>query len=292
MKVAAACGAVSRVAALANPGQFPQIHPLTFFGGALVLLAVYGTVLSGVGKSTLPLWTMAAVFIAATVSSIAGFAFSAICGAMLFHLLGDPVYVVNVMMICSVGGQALMVWAMRRDIIWRSVWVFLVGAGIGLPFGLYVLLHSRPATYTAIIGWLLVAYALFMIFRRPLTIRRQHPLLDAAAGVLGGLTGGAIAFPGALVTIWCSFKGWSKERQRGVYQPFILIVQIAAVAAIALSHAGGVVERPFDFSGIVYLPAMLFGSWCGLTLFRRLNDRQFALMVNALLIVSGASFLV
>jgi uncharacterized protein len=285
-------GAFPRVAALANSGQLSRTHPFAFFGAAVVVLAVYGSVLSGVGKTTLPLWTMAAVFTAAAVSSIAGFAFSAICGAVLFHLLDDPVYAVNIMMICSVGGQALMVWALRRDIVWRSLWAFLAGAALGLPFGLFVLLHSRPATYTAIIGWVLVVYALFMIFRRPVSIHRQHAWLDVVAGVLGGVTGGAAAFPGASVTIWCSFKGWSKERQRGVYQPFILIVQIAAVAGIAASHVGGMVERSFDFSGIAYLPAMLLGSSCGLALFKRLNDRQFALIVNVLLILSGASFVI
>jgi uncharacterized protein len=284
-------GPLSRVAVLADPGQLIQTHRFAFFGAAVVGLAVYGSVLSGMGRTTLPLWTLAAVFTAAAVSSIAGFAFSAICGAMLFHLLGDPVHVVDIMMICSVGGQALMVWTLRREIDWRSVWVFLAGAAVGLPFGVFLLLHTHPATYMAIIGLLLVAYALFMTFRRPLTIHRQHPLLDMAAGALGGVTGGAAAFPGAFVTIWCSFKGWSKERQRGVYQPFILIVQIAAIAFIAASHVGGVVDRSFDFSGIAYLPAMLIGSFCGLTLFKRLNDRQFALSVNVMLIVSGASLL-
>ena len=34
----------------------------------------------------------------------------------------------------------------------------------------------------------------------------------------------------AFVTIWCGFKGWTKERQRGIYQPFILIVQLVAIA--------------------------------------------------------------
>ena len=68
-------------------------------------------------------------------------------------------------------------------------------------------------------------------------MRRQHALFDGVAGFLGGVTGGAAAFPGAFVTIWCGFKGFSKERQRGIYQPFILIVQVAAVAVLAVSSS-------------------------------------------------------
>jgi len=37
---------------------------------------------------------------------------------------------------------------------------------------------------------------------------------------------------------------------------------------------------------------MLLGSTFGMVFFKRLNDRQFALIVNLLLIVSGLSFLI
>jgi uncharacterized membrane protein YfcA len=200
------------------------------YGAGAVALAAYAGVLMLVTPAAVSPWAMAAVFVAALSSSIAGFAFSAICGAMLFHLLDDPVQVVQIMMICSIAGQALMVWSLRRDIDWRGLRPFVAGAAIGLPVGVYCLLHSRPVLYVHIIGALLVLYAAFMIFRRPLVVRRQHALFDGMAGFLGGITGGAAAFPGAFVTIWCGFKGLSKERQRGIYQPFILIVQLAALA--------------------------------------------------------------
>ncbi len=262
---------------------------LVLYGASVAALAAYGGLLTLSNPAGVSPWAMAAVFVAALTSSIAGFAFSAICGAMLFHLLDDPVHVVEIMMICSIAGQALMVWSLRRDIAWRGLAPFVAGAAVGLPLGVYCLLH-RPVLYVHIIGALLVLYAAFMIFRRPIVVRRQHALFDGLAGFLGGVTGGAAAFPGAFVTIWCGFKGLSKERQRGIYQPFILIVQLAALAVLALSSlgAGG---RPFDFAGIVYMPAMLLGSSCGMACFKWLNDRQFARAVNLLLIASGLSFL-
>src|SRR5262249_51741129 len=150
-------------------------------------------------------------------------------------------------------------------IVWSGLLVFVIGASVGLPLGVYLLLHCRPVLYVHIVGGLLVVYATWMIFRRPVVVRRQHPLFDAVAGFLGGITGGAAAFPGAFVTIWCSFKGWSKERQRGVYQPFILIVQMVAIGFLAVA---GQSHRSFDFSGFFYLPAMLLGSSCGFACFK------------------------
>jgi uncharacterized membrane protein YfcA len=262
-------------------------------GVGLVVLAAYSFALSRSGAADTSLWAMAAIFASAFASSIAGFAFSAICGALLFHMIDDPLRVVQIMMICSVGGQALMVWSLRRDVLWSTLLIFVIGAGAGLPLGVYIVLHAKPVVYIHIVGGLLVLYAVLMIFRRrPVVLRRQFALLDAVAGFLGGITGGAAAFPGAFVTIWCSFKGWSKERQRGVYQPFILIVQIIAIALMVAFGRAGADHHKFDFSGVFYLPAMLLGSALGLACFKWLNDRQFALAVNILLIVAGASFLI
>jgi uncharacterized membrane protein YfcA len=56
----------------------------------------------------------AAVFLGAFVSGFAGFAFSAVAGAILLHTL-LPIEAVPLMMACSVGVQATNLWALRRD---------------------------------------------------------------------------------------------------------------------------------------------------------------------------------
>jgi uncharacterized membrane protein YfcA len=264
--------------------------PLLLHGAALVALVAYAAMLAATDPAHISLWVMAAIFMAALTSSIAGFAFSAICGAMLFHLLRDPIHVVGIMMVCSIAGQGMMVWSVRREICWRSLLPFLAGAAIGLPLGVHLLVQSRPGFYMPIIGSLLVIYATFMVFRRPMVLQRQHVLWDGCVGFLGGNHGGAAAFPGAFVTIWCSFKGWSKERQRGLYQPFILLVQLAGLGLLSATSLDAT-ARHFRLDGIEYIPATLLGTSCGLACFKWLNDRQFALSVNVLLAVSGQSFL-
>ena len=257
---------------------------------ALALLAACAAMLAATDSAHISLWVMAAIFVAALTSSIAGFAFSAICGAMLFHLLRDPIHVVGIMMVCSIAGQGMMVWSVRRDICWRNLLPFLAGAAIGLPLGVHLLVHSKPGLYLPNMGSLLVTYATFMLFRRPVVLQRQHALWDGAVGFLGGITGGAAAFPGAFVTIWCSFKGWSKERQRSLYQPFILIVQVVGLGLLAVTSLDAP-GRHFRLDGLAYIPATLLGTYCGLACFKWLSDRQFALSVNVLLAVSGLSFL-
>ena len=234
---------------------------------------------------------LTAVFVASTLSSIAGFAFSAICGAMLFHLLAHPVQVVQIMLVCSIAIQLLSVVTLRNAIDWKHLARFIGGGIVGLPLGIYLLTHLAPHLYLRCIGVFLIVYGMFMIVRRPPTTTFSNVLGDYIAGFLGGVTGGFAAFPGALVTIWCGLKGWTKDQQRGVYQPFILIMQVLALAIILLmlpSHpqAGGI-----TLSTLSYVPGALLGTWCGIAIFRRLTDIQFARVVNLLLIVSGLGLL-
>ena len=78
---------------------------------------------------------LAVVLLASTLSSIAGFAFSAICGVMLLHMMSDPLQVVEIMMVCSIAIQSLSVATLWRDVEWRELLTFLAGGAIGLPFG-------------------------------------------------------------------------------------------------------------------------------------------------------------
>jgi hypothetical protein len=160
---------------------------------------------------------LSAVFVASTLSSIAGFAFSAICGAMLFHLLTKPVQIVQIMLVCSIAIQALSVATLRNAIEWKSLARFLYGGLVGLPLGVYLLTHFASHVYLRCIGIFLIGYGLFMIVRQPPKTIISNVIGDYVAGFLGGVTGGFAAFPGAFVTIWCGLKGWPKDRQRGVY---------------------------------------------------------------------------
>jgi uncharacterized protein len=231
-----------------------------------------------------------AILLASAISSIAGFAFSAICGAMLFHLSKDPVWVVQIMIVCSIANQAAMVWALRRTICWPELAILLIGGIAGLPVGMAVLLTLDHHVYTHVLGAFLLAYGVYMLVRKPLVIRRQSVALDLLSGFLGGITGGAVGFPGAFVTIWVGFKGWSKERQRAMFQPFILIMQVAALLAISLvRHSTG--RMGFDPVDLFYVPAGLLGTTLGMALYARLSDRHFTRAVNVLMVVSGASYL-
>src|SRR5262249_14298008 len=141
--------------------------PVPGAGLGLALLVAEGAVLSAQGMAAVAV-ALAAVLAAATVSSIAGFAFSAVCGAMLFHLMDSPVAAVQAMIVCSIAIQLFSVMALLRTIDWRSLPVFLVGGVLGMPAGVYLLLHLQTAMYRDLIGGLLIVYGGLLLLAPPM----------------------------------------------------------------------------------------------------------------------------
>ena len=271
------------LASAADPGPLAMIAVAVVGLGFLV---AEGAVLSAQGVHGI-VYALIAVFAASTVSSIAGFAFSALCGALLFHLMDSPVYAVHVMIVCSIAIQILSVATLWRTIEWRCLRIFLIGGFLGVPAGVYLLLHLPSTTYRTVIGSLLIIYGSYLLLRPPARSLSLGRVSDVCAGILGGITGGLAGFPGAFVTIWCGLKGWDKAHQRGVYQPFILAMQPVTLITIHLMRPASSVQGQLDWKMFAFVPAALLGAWFGLRIFKRLSDRQFEFVVNALLIASG-----
>jgi hypothetical protein len=48
-------------------------------------------------------------------------------------------------------------------------------------------------------------------------------------GFACGLVGGMTAMPGAVPTLWCDLHGVPRLEQRGIVQPFMLVIPVAAI---------------------------------------------------------------
>src|SRR5258708_7364196 len=78
--------------------------------------------------------TLAAIFTGSLVSGLAGFAFSAIAGAILLHWL-PPAQAVHLLLACSIMSQLFSIAKLRNAIAWRQCAPFVVGGLAGIPLG-------------------------------------------------------------------------------------------------------------------------------------------------------------
>ena len=268
----------------------------------------------------------AGAFFGAIVQGLAGFAFSAVAGALLLHVR-PPTEAVPLMMVCSVIVQLATLVMLRRTMQWRGSAALIGGGALGLLPALYLLHHVNTFSFRIGFGLFIAAYAAYMSWKcsgyqssafagvramlspgpmvapalraesasaspRPAAgmPRSVLPTLrkwsDTGLGFASGLVGGLTAMPGALPTIWCDLQGLSKDQQRGLVQPFIATMQCIALLLL-LSHRDIPVQVMTDI--LITLPALALGSALGTMLFMRVDDLLFKRIVLATLFVAGVA---
>jgi uncharacterized membrane protein YfcA len=223
------------------------------------------------------------ILLCASVASIAGFAFSAIASPLLMHAASDPVQAVQIMLVASIALQTYGVWKLRKDIVPASLLPYFAGGMLTVTPGLYLLLNTPQHLYLLALGGFLVTYATYLLFRPALRLNRDPVLIRVLMGGVGGITGAVAAFPGASVTIWCGSHGWSKERQRAIYQPFILGMQVLTVIALAILKPSQVLR----LETLQYAVPAIAGAGLGYRIFEHLKTDQFNKLVSIFLLISG-----
>ncbi len=229
--------------------------------------------------------TLLSIFAGSLTAGLAGFAFSAIAGALLFHWL-TPIEAVPLLLTCSITTQLLSITSLWRTMQWRQCVPYLAGGFVGIPVGARLLEGINPHVFAAGFGVFLICYSAYMLSRPNLAVRRGGRCAEVAAGFVGGITGGATAFPGAIPTIWCNLRGLSKGEQRGIVQPFILLMQIATLVYFSKLGilASGTLTNYFWCA-----PVVIVGTWTGLRFFDRIDEVRFRRVVLLFLLVSGAT---
>lgn len=136
-------------------------------------------------------------------------------------------------------------------------------------------------------GLFLAGYALLML-RRPvvLQIGRGGAPREAMVGFLGGWIGGLTAMPGAAPVFYCNLHGLAKAEQRAIVQPFILLMQLLAMAVMI---ATGRLPADLGLHVALALPALGIGTLIGVVLFGRVRETGFRRAVLLLLLITGIS---
>jgi uncharacterized membrane protein YfcA len=232
------------------------------------------------------------IFAGAVVSGLLGFAFSAVAGAILLHVL-PPTEAVPLMMACSIVTQAVSLVALRGSVQWRGSALLIAGGALGIFPAVWLLHHADAAVIRIGFGAFLVAYAGFMLLRPAAAAicRPDAPgrLRHAMVGFGGGLVGGLTAMPGALPTLWCDLRGMPKDRQRGLVQPYITAMQVLAAALLLTQNSPSAQAL---WQAALSLPALAAGAALGVVMFRRLSEASFRTIVLVALMIAGTLLVV
>jgi uncharacterized membrane protein YfcA len=265
--------------------RLPAVLALVAFAAIALRLASYPPSTNTMQVSL----ALLTVFGAALLSSIAGFAFSAIAAGVLTHLYADPAEMVRTLLVCSIAIQIYCSARVLRAVRWRELAPYVAGGIATAPLGVLILSRASPDTYALTLGLLLLAYAGYASVQPCRRRIHRRPAIDFCIGALGGITGGVAASPGAIAAAWCSAQALSKERQRAICQPYIFIVQLVALAWLHYLGLGATREGGDLWP---FIPVALLGAHLGYSIFQRISTEQFRGVVLVLLGFSGAVLVV
>ena len=160
---------------------------------------------------------------------------------------------------------------------------------LGIPIGVRLLAYTDAGVLKIALGIFLLVFGTYALLAPRLhTINAGGRAADAGVGFIGGILGGIGGYSGVLPTIWTQLRGWPKEIARGVYQPYVIVIQAVTLAGSCWST--------FDRAGLILLlavlPPLALGTWIGWQLYGRLDDLRFRQALAVLLIASGATLVV
>lgn len=236
--------------------------------------------------ATLPLPTLvmlwAGAFLGGLASGAAGFAFGIAAAAIWLHGLA-PVQTTFLVVTGGLAVQSGTIWTLRRSLDVRRLWPFLLAGILGVPAGVWLLVHTDVGVLKVALGAFLAIYGVYALAAPRLPHLQAGRGADAVIGFIGGVLGGIGGYSGVLPAIWTQVRGWPKTEARAFYQPFIVVIHVTTIVTlgtVALDRRGLILLA-------LALPALALGTWTGWHIYGRLDERRFRQMFAVFLIVSG-----
>jgi uncharacterized protein len=276
------------------------IFALALVAGGVILFFTLNTEAAAPGftlNKFIELWVI--LYFSGLICGISGFAFSSI--GNLSQLLIPPITAVPMLQGLSIFNQLTSITKLRKDMPKKLREWFpngpgpaILGGFLGVQAGVWILNNLPGPILTLTIGILVCIYSLYLIFKPTrFTINGYDgPATGSVVGALGGAIGGFTAFPGLAVVMWTGIrKTISKSQTRAIVQPFIVFLQIAAIATNAY-HNPGRFGKPYWIMLALTIPSVLPGTLTGLWIYHKLSEVNFKRVVFILLMLVGATLVI
>lgn len=226
------------------------------------------------------------------VSGLTGFGLALTAIPFWLHVASPPL-VAALATASSVVSQAQTFHLVWRHIEWRRVAWFVLPGLAGVPLGTIALPLIDLRLFKLGVGFVLIAYCAFQLLAQRLSTlgisSEQGPAADMAIGFGGGVMGGLAGLSGPLPIAWATFKPWSRDQKRALFQVFNAVILLASFLSIT---ASGLLPAGFWPALALSIPATILGARLGSTLYARLDDRRFDRVVVALLLATGVALVV
>lgn len=222
------------------------------------------------------------------VQGLSGFGFGLVAMSFWAWAL-EPRVAATLAVFGALVGQVLAAITVRRGFNLKQLAPFVLGGLAGIPLGVAVLPHLDMDWFKAMLGAFLMLWCPAMLLARNMPkITAGGRVADGTVGFSGGVLAGIGGFSGTLPTLWCTLRGFEKDKQRAIIQNFNL--SMLAVTMGTYLATGIVTQDMLPLFGIV-APAILVPTLLGAKLYIGISEARFRQIVLGLLTLSGVALL-
>lgn len=226
-----------------------------------------------------------ATLIAGTLSAVTGFGGAAILLPLLVGMFG-PREAIPVLTVAQLIGNASRAWFNRRELDFRVVTWFALGAVPAAVAGGLLFASASLTVLTRLLGAFLIGMVVYRhVRKRPQTFPlRAFTPLGAGSAFLSALLGSV----GPIMAPFFLAYGLTRGAYIGTESLCTMIMHVVKLgtyqkAALLTANGLGI--------GLIIGLGLIFGSYVGKRIVDRVSERFFVLLVEATLVVAGLRFL-
>lgn len=226
-----------------------------------------------------------AVFGAAFVQGVTGFAFGLLTIGFLSFLVGPREAVLLLAFLGPLISISIF-WKVRRSTAWREALLLIVPlCAVGLPLGIWCFRVLDAGALGRIVGVLLVVSAGFFLTPCAPRLPRLPAPVAAAVGFLTGFLGGLTSTGGPPLVLYLYARDLEKEVRMAIMQAVFVVASLAKIALLPAMLPAGFLTRELFLHAAILLPPMLAGVLAGIALFRKVPAKP--LRTAALVLLLG-----
>ena len=197
-----------------------------------------------------------------------GFAIVAMAGLTLSR---DLLHAAGVVNLTGILVAALVLTALRREVLWRPALRMIPGVLVGVVLGVSALGALDRDLMVRTLGVTIVAISLWNL-RTPTPQTGEAPIWDGVAGLLGGLLGGAFNTGGPAIVAHLYRRPDSPQAVKATNQ---LIFLTMGLARLPTATAQGQMTSSIWIEAAIMAPILVTGLLIGIRLGRRVSPAQF-----------------
>lgn len=245
----------------------------------MMSLTVYGAM-----NQLLPtVLTLLILFLSSLTRSTLGFGDALIAMPLLVMVLGVHITAPLVALVGTAVGLVILVrnW---HSVDMRAAWPLILASACGIPLGLVFLQGVSEVRVKALLGVLLVVFALYNLGMPHLTLSRTPKGLAYVFGFFAGILGGAYNTVGPLLVMYGNLQRWPPDRFRATLQGCFF----PAYCFIVIGHGltGALTSQVLLLFGLS-IPVLFLATLWGEHINAALHRDRFTRYINGILLLLG-----